>query len=140
MCRPDNWARTDLDFGKNWLASHSNQSQVVLKKPLVVEEFGKAYGGTTTATGNGATEADQVTYYRLVYSLVETNFNTNGIVQGIAFWRWAAARSPTTTLGAFDEYATIRKFFCAAWVHADRPRIASSTELCTNLCWTWPWS
>ena len=42
---PDNWARTDLDFGKEWMTSHINQSDIVLKKPLIVEEFGKAFGG-----------------------------------------------------------------------------------------------
>ena len=41
---PDNWGRTDLDFGKNWLTAHANMS-TLLKKPMIVEEFGKAYGG-----------------------------------------------------------------------------------------------
>ena len=108
-CRPDNWARTDLDFGKNWLYSHSNQSATVLKKPLVVEEFGKAFGGTTVSSGLGATQQDQVTYYNLVYALVESSFNNNGIVQGLAFWRWSAAQSPGTSLAAFDNSATISK-------------------------------
>lgn len=42
---PDNWARTDLDFGKTWMTAHANLSSAVLQKPLVVEEFGKAFGG-----------------------------------------------------------------------------------------------
>lgn len=42
---PDNWGRTDLDFGKNWMTAHVNMSSIVLKKPLIVEEFGKAFGG-----------------------------------------------------------------------------------------------
>ena len=42
---PDNWGRTDLDFGKSWMTTHINQSDIVLKKPLIIEEFGKAFGG-----------------------------------------------------------------------------------------------
>ena len=34
-----------LDFGKTWMTTHINQSDIVLKKPLIVEEFGKAFGG-----------------------------------------------------------------------------------------------
>lgn len=45
---PDNWARVDTTFGMNWLLGHANLSQAVLRKPLVVEEFGKAYGGKAT--------------------------------------------------------------------------------------------
>lgn len=39
---PDNWKRTDLDFGRIWLSNHSaNGAQ--LQKPVVVEEFGKVH-------------------------------------------------------------------------------------------------
>lgn len=37
---PDNWKRTDLDFGKIWLSNHSANGQL-LNKPVVLEEFGK---------------------------------------------------------------------------------------------------
>lgn len=37
---PDNWKRTDNDFGTIWLTNHSaNGAQ--LQKPVVLEEFGK---------------------------------------------------------------------------------------------------
>lgn len=40
---PDNWDRTDLDFGKAWINAHLAQSRI-MGKPLVLEEFGKAVG------------------------------------------------------------------------------------------------
>ena len=37
---PDNWKRTDQDFGRIWLTNHSaNGAQ--LQKPVVLEEYGK---------------------------------------------------------------------------------------------------
>lgn len=103
---PDNWGRTDLDFGKNWLSAHANMSSL-LQKPLIVEEFGKAFGGTTLESGQGQTAAQQLDYYKLVYSIVETSIDNADVIKGIAFWRWAAASSPTDGLAAFDNYATI---------------------------------
>ena len=41
---PDNWDRTDLDFGKSWINNHRLQAQSYLKMPLVIEEFGKGVG------------------------------------------------------------------------------------------------
>ena len=105
--RPDNWARSDNTFGTNWLSSHANLSQIVLQKPLVVEEFGKAYGGDTIATGQGQTQQQQVDYYKLVYSIVEQSFDSNGVIGGIGFWRWGAAIS--NDLAPFDNAATISK-------------------------------
>ena len=172
---PDNWGRTDLDFGKTWMTSHVNMSSIVLKKPLIVEEFGKAFGGTqlflafakakkcvpllirtlkfalpaclpcrallkccaaiptqpllgippcvlvkvarllsfclfagpASDSGLGQTAAQQLDYYKLVYSIVETSIDSADVVKGIAFWRWSAASSPTDGLAAFDNYATI---------------------------------
>jgi hypothetical protein len=49
---PDNWGRTDLDFGKNWLSAHANMSSL-LQKPLIVEEFGKAFGGAPSPPSSG---------------------------------------------------------------------------------------
>jgi mannan endo-1,4-beta-mannosidase len=103
---PDNWGRTDLDFGKNWMTAHANMS-TLLQKPLIVEEFGKAYGGNTLESGQGQTAQQQVDYYKLVYSIVEASIDQGGVIKGIAFWRWAAAQSPDTTLAAFDNAATI---------------------------------
>ncbi len=55
----------------------------------------------------GQTQQDQIDYYKLVYSIVETSIDTADVVKGIAFWRWSAATAPTGGLGAFDNYATI---------------------------------
>jgi len=104
---PDNWGRTDLDFGKAWMTAHANMSSAVLKKPLIVEEFGKAFGGDTLQSGQGQTAQQQLEYYKLVYSIVETSINAADVVKGIAFWRWDAATSPTTGLAPFDNAATI---------------------------------
>lgn len=41
---PDNWGRTDLDFGKIWMNGHLAQARL-LGRPLVLEEFGKAGSG-----------------------------------------------------------------------------------------------
>lgn len=104
---PDNWARVDLDFGRNWLTGHANLSSAVLKKPLIVEEFGKAFGGDTLTTGEGQTQQQQLDYYKLVYSIVETSFITGDIIKGIAFWRWSEAESPANSLAPFDDAASI---------------------------------
>ena len=39
---PDNWKRYDLDFGSGWMGNHSDDARA-LGKPLVLEEFGKAW-------------------------------------------------------------------------------------------------
>ena len=63
--------------------------------------------GTTAQSGLGQTAAQQMDYYKLVYSIVETSIDSADVVKGVAFWRWSAAASPTTGLAAFDNYATI---------------------------------
>jgi len=103
---PDNWDRTDLGFGKNWLTAHADMS-TLLQKPLIVEEFGKAYGGPTPASGENQTAAQQLAYYKMVYSVVESSIDTAGVIKGVAFWRWAANTLPQSSLAAFDDYATI---------------------------------
>jgi mannan endo-1,4-beta-mannosidase len=105
---PDNWARTDSTFGANWLSGHANLSALVLKKPMIVEEFGKAFGGTDQSSGQGQTEQQQTDYYKQVYASVESSINSGGPIKGIAFWRWAEAASPTTGLASFDTSATLQ--------------------------------
>ena len=48
---PDNWDRTDLDFGKSWINNHRLQAQSYLKMPLVIEEFGKGVGEARCVRG-----------------------------------------------------------------------------------------
>jgi mannan endo-1,4-beta-mannosidase len=103
---PDNWQRTDLDFGKAWLAAHANMSSI-LGKPMIVEEFGKAYGGIDAQSGKGQTEKQQSDYYALTYSIVENSIDYNGAIKGIAFWRWNAVATASANLASFDNAATI---------------------------------
>lgn len=63
--------------------------------------------GDTLASGQGQTAAEQLDYYKLVYSIVETSIDSADVVKGIAFWRWGAATSPTNGLAPFDNAATI---------------------------------
>lgn len=63
--------------------------------------------GPTPASGENQTAAQQLAYYKMVYSVVESSIDTAGVIKGVAFWRWAANTLPQSSLAAFDDYATI---------------------------------
>jgi hypothetical protein len=79
----------------------------ILGKPMIVEEFGKAYGGIDAQSGKGQTEKQQSDYYALTYSIVENSIDYNGAIKGIAFWRWNAVATASANLASFDNAATI---------------------------------
>ena len=50
----------------------------------------------------GSTPENQLDYYKLVYSLVETSIDNNGALKGVAFWRWDAIND-----GALEELSSL---------------------------------
>ncbi|CAK0785325.1 hypothetical protein CVIRNUC_008532 [Coccomyxa viridis] len=103
---PDNWARTDLYFGRRWLDAHL-VDQWYLGKPVVIEEFGKAIGmqgGFMAATDQ--TYADQYNWFKLVYQYAQDSLTSDYGYKGIMFWRWGSV-DPNANTGGFDEAATI---------------------------------
>ena len=40
----DNWQEVSADFFQRWLSTHASDARSVLKKPLIMEEFGKWVG------------------------------------------------------------------------------------------------
>ncbi|KAK9815119.1 hypothetical protein WJX73_008049 [Symbiochloris irregularis] len=73
----------------------------IINKPLVLEEFGKAVGGST-----GQSASQQLGYYQLAYAITEGSINSGDNLRGIAFWRWDNV-DPQAVLTGFDQEATV---------------------------------
>lgn len=100
----DNWAvyspsvRFDAEaFTRRWIAAHERDARMILRKPLVVEEFGAAPGGARALARTGRQSASMWTsrrdergvnnYYRGVFSQVKRNLDdTESSLRGALFW------------------------------------------------------
>ncbi|XP_062221352.1 putative mannan endo-1,4-beta-mannosidase 9 [Phragmites australis] len=83
---PDQWvsgASSDAQvaFMRRWMASHANDSAAVLRKPLLVAEFG------WSARSNGYTVAARDAYFRMVYDAIYASARAGGPCAGGLFWQ-----------------------------------------------------
>ena len=140
----DNWAvystaaRFDAEgFGLRWLDAHEADARDVLRKPLVIEEFGAAPGGVRALARSGQGRQGQlrrtslrdergvVDYYRSILSRVRRSIvdEDRGYIRGALFWG-LFPESMRSAVDRWDPYAVYPSD--AAFAHA--ARFASSTE------------
>lgn len=70
-----------VEFMRRWMASHASVSASVLRKPLLVTEFG------WSSRSNGYTTAARDSYLRMVYDAVYASARGGGPFAGALFWQ-----------------------------------------------------
>jgi mannan endo-1,4-beta-mannosidase len=81
---PDNWQAVDEEFQRRFLQTRIDDSVEVLKKPLLLEEWGKWVNASADAT-----EEDRLTFMKIVFDEVEEFMSEPGSpLQGSMFWQW----------------------------------------------------
>eukprot|EP01026_Neomeris_dumetosa_P036820 TRINITY_DN2976_c0_g1_i11.p1 TRINITY_DN2976_c0_g1~~TRINITY_DN2976_c0_g1_i11.p1 ORF type:complete len:487 (-),score=43.13 TRINITY_DN2976_c0_g1_i11:309-1628(-) len=84
---PNNWNRTSTSCQKQWIQSHTEVANQEIKKPLLLEEFGKKLIEEEEQSKEGVSQLrDPV--YRLTYELVEKGIMSRMGMGGSLFWRW----------------------------------------------------
>ncbi|CAD6249363.1 unnamed protein product [Miscanthus lutarioriparius] len=83
---PDQWvpgASNDAQvaFMRRWMASHAGDAAAVLRKPLLVAEFG------WSARSNGYTVSMRDAYFRMVYDAIYASASAEGPLAGGLFWQ-----------------------------------------------------
>ena len=68
-------------FMRRWMASHAGDAAAVLRKPLLVAEFG------WSALSNGYTVSMRDAYFRMVYDAIYTSASAGGPLAGGLFWQ-----------------------------------------------------
>lgn len=82
---PDQWLtgqddEAQLNFLTNWLKVHIEDSQTILKKPIIFAEFGK------TTKGPGFTPQQRDIIFNTVYSSIFSSAKGGGAAAGGLFW------------------------------------------------------
>ncbi|XP_006342222.1 mannan endo-1,4-beta-mannosidase 7-like [Solanum tuberosum] len=82
---PDQWLtgqddEAQLNFLTNWLKVHIEDSQTILKKPIIFAEFGK------TTKGPGFTPQQRDLIFNTVYSSIFSSAKGGGAAAGGLFW------------------------------------------------------
>ncbi|PWZ26857.1 putative mannan endo-1,4-beta-mannosidase 9 [Zea mays] len=83
---PDQWVPGASDgaqvaFMRRWMASHAGDAAAVLRKPLLVAEFG------WSARSNGYTVSMRDAYFRMVYEAIYASARAGGPLAGGLFWQ-----------------------------------------------------
>lgn len=84
---PDNWNEHHPAFQKAWLEKHAQDAANVLKKPLLLEEFGKSLPGSGLPEA-AAVASDRDPVYELVSRVVQASVAQGQALAGSLFWRW----------------------------------------------------
>lgn len=81
---PDNWQDTSPGFSGTWINAHTKDAGSVLKKPIILEEWGKWINLSANATVQ-----DRNTYMASVYDQIKSIMSQPGSpLQGSLFWQW----------------------------------------------------
>ncbi|KAM0951292.1 putative mannan endo-1,4-beta-mannosidase [Dioscorea sansibarensis] len=83
---PGLWVRhaddaIQFNFVRDWIHSHSKAADEVLRKPLLVTEFGK------TSRFAGCNGVDKVAFYRTAYTVIYKLIRTKRACAGGLFWQ-----------------------------------------------------
>lgn len=68
-----------ITFLNNWLSNHIQDAQNILKKPIILAEFGKSL------KTSGANQRDQL--YNIIYSAIYSSARGGGAAVGGMFWQ-----------------------------------------------------
>jgi mannan endo-1,4-beta-mannosidase len=82
-----------VEFMKNWMASHTEDSAAVLRKPLLVTEF------AWSARSNNYTVDVRDHYFLMVYDIIYASVKEGGPCAGGLFWQVLAPGMETWTDG-----------------------------------------
>ena len=88
-------------------------ASVMLDASFAVPALGADQASVHAATsgntyGNGSSPTNQLDYYKLVYSIVETSIDSGTNIRGVAFWRWDAINTgDLATLSSLDAALTL---------------------------------
>jgi mannan endo-1,4-beta-mannosidase len=86
---PDNWQRPEKSYQKEWLDAHMDVAKKTLKKPLVLEEFGKKLvAGEDNVLFEQAIDRLRNPVFDTTYQMVEEALQKGQPLQGSLFWRW----------------------------------------------------
>ena len=81
---PDNWQDVSEEFQREWVSQHVKDAGSVLKKPVILEEWGKWVNLTANAT-----IADRTRFMSIVFDEVKALMSQpNSPLQGSLFWQW----------------------------------------------------
>ncbi|GMN29395.1 hypothetical protein TIFTF001_002423 [Ficus carica] len=85
-CYPDQWLSSSndqkqLSFLNNWLDAHIQDAQNILRKPLLLAEFGKSWKDP----GFNTYERDQL--FNTVYNKIYASAKRGGVAAGSLFWQ-----------------------------------------------------
>ncbi|KAK8923535.1 Mannan endo-1,4-beta-mannosidase 1 [Platanthera zijinensis] len=78
---PSSSDQSQLQFLNNWLDSHSGDAQFILRKPLMVTEFGKS----SKDAGYSSSQRDAL--FQTVYSKIYQSAKSGGAAAGCLFWQ-----------------------------------------------------
>ncbi|KAL6774552.1 hypothetical protein ACKKBG_A25440 [Auxenochlorella protothecoides x Auxenochlorella symbiontica] len=131
---PDNWLTKNTSFVAEWIHKHIEDSTKVLKKPVLLEEFGKKLSAATSQ----AVASERDPGFRTVYEESEISTASGSALAGTLFWRWGFNAWDVTNVGEYGvtpEASTFR----VVRGHAQRLKAFRNTApalaTCTAECW-----
>ncbi|KAK9917687.1 hypothetical protein WJX75_007185 [Coccomyxa subellipsoidea] len=98
----DNWQDVSEDFQRWWIRTHVQVAWGTVKKPLILEEFGKWLNSSVNATME-----ERNKYFGIVYDECQNNMDLQGSpLKGVGFWEWFAPgqQGPTSEGGGQGLY------------------------------------
>lgn len=138
----DNWGNHNATFHRQWVEQHVEDCQTMLKKPCLLEEFGKKLPPGNTRSG--APTASAISELRdplfeNMYTAVEAGMSQGKPMGGSLYWRWgldAFAPNWPGEYGVLPQHST----FKLVSRHAQRVRAhmqgAAPRDQCALDCWT----
>jgi len=78
---PDDWNHREVRYQHDWILQHIHDAEKVLKKPFVIEEFGK-----TRESGEPFEIRNR--FMETAFMDAETNMRRGGPVVGTSWWNW----------------------------------------------------
>jgi len=125
---PDNWdIPEDKDFPLDWIRQHEQDTAAVLKKPLVLEEF-----GIVTENTDNSRRKLRDPVFKDVYKEVMKNIDKGGSLRSAMFWEWQFNESAIPSEhGVYRQHSTWKTLAEHALDIAQLNEQASAIPECT---------
>lgn len=82
----DNWQQVTPEWQSQWIAAHNDVAQNVLKKPVLLEEFGKWYNASEANSGL----EDRDAFMKAAYDQTTLLQSNGSALKGSLFWQFYA--------------------------------------------------